>query len=101
MSTADQIPILVFYEIDANIGGKVGKEVGKELKKIGKKHQVICISHLPKVASFADHHFQVKKNIYYGRTVSTISSLSEQEKVLEISRMLGGGKAPQKPMQKT
>ncbi len=92
-SAADKIPILIFDEIDANIGGEVGKEVGKELKRIGKKHQVICISHLPHVASFADHHFQVKKSIIEGRTVTTISALSEQEKVLEISRMLGGGKA--------
>lgn len=93
LSAADKIPILIFDEIDANIGGEIGKEVGKELKRIGKKHQAICISHLPHVASFADHHFQVKKNIVDGRTVTTISTLSEQEKVLEISRMLGGGKA--------
>lgn len=93
LSAADKIPILIFDEIDANIGGEIGKEVGKELKRIGRKHQIICISHLPQVASFADHHLQVKKNIIEKRTITTISALSEQEKVLEISRMLGGGKA--------
>ena len=95
LSAADSIPILVFDEIDANIGGEVGKEVGKELKETGKKHQVICISHLPQVASFADHHFCVKKSIVEGRTLTTISALSKQDKVLEISRMLGGGKSAQ------
>ena len=93
LSNSDLIPILIFDEIDANIGGEVANEVGNELKKLGKEHQVICISHLAQVASFADSHFLVRKNVRDNRTFSEISVLSDTNKVKELSRMLGGGKA--------
>lgn len=93
LSNSDLIPILIFDEIDANIGGEVANEVGTELKKLGKEHQVICISHLAQVASFADYHFLVRKEVKNERTFTEISLLSDSNKVKELSRMLGGGKA--------
>ncbi len=93
LSNSDLIPILIFDEIDANIGGEVAKEVGKELKKLSKQHQVICISHLAQVALFADTHFQVSKKIRDNRTFTEITPLSDSNKIIELSRMLGGGKA--------
>lgn len=93
LSNSDQIPILIFDEIDANIGGEVANEVGKELRKLGREHQVICISHLAQVASFSDTHFLVRKEVKGERTFTQISTLSEKDKISEISRMLGGGKA--------
>lgn len=93
LSNSDLIPILIFDEIDANIGGEVANEVGRELRKLGKEHQVICISHLAQVASFADCHFLVKKEVKDNRTFTQISVLPDADKVAELSRMLGGGKA--------
>ncbi|HBM15058.1 MAG TPA: DNA repair protein RecN [Lentisphaeria bacterium] len=93
LSHSELIPILIFDEIDANIGGEVANEVGKELRKLGKEHQVICISHLAQVASFAETHLCVIKEVKGERTFTSIRALSPEEKITEISRMLGGGKA--------
>jgi len=93
ISDNDSTPIMVFDEIDVNIGGEVAFNVGTELYKIGKKHQVICISHLPQVASFADNHIYVKKESNANRTLTKVKTITHSERVFEISRMLGGGKA--------
>lgn len=88
------VPTLIFDEVDAGIGGRVAEIVGKLLKQLGKTRQVFCITHLAQVASMGDQHWQVSKGSEptAGVVVSTIRLLSEQERVEEIARMLGGTK---------
>lgn len=93
LSEADTLPILLFDEIDVNIGGETAGIVGNELKKLATKHQIICISHLPQVAVCADNHIAVGKKIETDRTFTFADRLNEQGRLHEIARMLGGGKA--------
>lgn len=86
----DSIPVLVFDEIDANVGGAMGTAIGTKLDKVGKHHQVLCITHLPQVAVFGSTHFSVAKEVVGGRTRTAISCLSQNERVEEVARMLGG-----------
>ena len=90
LSTHDRIPILVFDEIDANIGGEVGRAVGEKLRGVGRDHQVLCITHLPQSAVFGDAHFRVCKRVENGRTRTEITRLTGPQRVDEIARMLGG-----------
>ena len=90
LAKQDSIPILVFDEIDANIGGEIGKSVGQKLANISKNHQLLCITHLPQVAAFAYNHISVTKDVYDGRTYTKVNILNEDERALELSRMLGG-----------
>jgi DNA repair protein RecN (Recombination protein N) len=87
---------LVFDEIDAGIGGGVAEIVGKLLHQLSEKHQIICVTHLPQVASQADHHFQVIKISDKGNTSTSIRKLSKDERIDEIARMLGGVKITEK-----
>ena len=97
LTKADNIPILVFDEIDANIGGEVAIQVGMELQNLAKTHHVLCISHQPQVAAFANTHFNVTKTVGSDhRTHTQISKLDNKNRVNEIARMLGGGKAATK-----
>ena len=91
LATVDEIPILVFDEIDANIGGETACRVGEELALLGRYKQIISISHLAQVAVCADTHFRVAKHVSDGRTLSGIRKLDEAARVREIARMLGGG----------
>jgi len=93
LADADSVPILVFDEIDVNIGGKTAVTVGQELKKLSKTHQLFCISHLPQVAAAADQHYKVDKTVHDNRTLSNIELLDKRDRKEEITRMLGGGKA--------
>jgi DNA repair protein RecN (Recombination protein N) len=81
---------LVFDEVDAGIGGRVADVVGRKLKGIAARHQVLCVTHLPQVASLADHHFAVEKRVERGRTLTDVRALSAAERVEEVARMLGG-----------
>jgi DNA repair protein RecN (Recombination protein N) len=81
---------LVFDEVDAGIGGRVADVVGRKLKGIAARHQVLCVTHLPQVASLADHHFAVQKRVERGRTLTEVRLLSATERVEEVARMLGG-----------
>ncbi len=90
LATADSVPILIFDEIDSNIGGTTASVVGKELAKLAKTHQLLCISHLPQVASEADTHFVVEKSSKAGRTFTSICRIGGKDRVSEIARMLGG-----------
>jgi len=81
---------LVFDEVDAGIGGRVADVVGRKLKGIAGRHQVLCVTHLPQVASLADHHFAVEKRVERGRTLTEVRALSASERVEEVARMLGG-----------
>ena len=86
----DSIPLLVFDEIDSNIGGEVGRAVGEKLLRLSKSHQVICITHLPQVAAFGDAHYSVAKRVEGNRTLAGITLLDREARVGELARMLGG-----------
>ena len=86
----DRIPVLVFDEIDANVGGEMGNAIGQRLSTISASHQVICITHLPQVAAFGAHHYRVSKGVEEGRTRTTISAVAGDDRTEEVARMLGG-----------
>ncbi len=86
----DRIPLLVFDEIDANVGGEIANAVGDKLAQVGQTHQVIAITHLPQVAVCGHSHFAVSKRVQDGRTFTQISPLDGRERAEEIARMLGG-----------
>lgn len=90
LAAEDEIPLLVFDEIDANVGGETAHIVGEKMLQIARQHQVICITHLPAVAASASHHFVVSKRTVEGRTISEIQLLEKNERIQEIARMLGG-----------
>jgi len=90
LSGFDRIPVLIFDEIDTGIGGKIAFVVGKKLRNISKKHQVLCITHLPQVAVFGENNKIVKKEIMGEKTMVSVVDLAEDGKVDEIARMLGG-----------
>jgi DNA repair protein RecN (Recombination protein N) len=89
-STATATSTLIFDEVDSGIGGAVAEVVGRLLRRLGGRHQVLCVTHLPQVASQANQHFQVVKQSLEGRTLSSIQSLHDKARVEEIARMLGG-----------
>lgn len=86
----EHIPTLVFDEIDANIGGETATVVGEKLRSIGSQHQVLCITHFPQVAKFAEHHIRISKKEIDGRTVTLVESLDDAAHKHELVRMLGG-----------
>jgi DNA repair protein RecN (Recombination protein N) len=89
LAEQDNIPVLIFDEIDTGIGGTVANEVAKCLRSLSATHQVLCISHLHQIASLAEQHFQVYKEMENGRTVTRVKLLGREEQVGEIARMLG------------
>ncbi|SNS39524.1 DNA replication and repair protein RecN [Noviherbaspirillum humi] len=89
-STATATPTLIFDEVDTGIGGGVAEVVGRLLKRLGQDRQVLCVTHLPQVASQANQHFQVSKSSASGRTVSRIEALDPKARIEEVARMLGG-----------
>lgn len=91
-SSAASVPTLIFDEVDSGIGGRVAEIVGSLLKQLGKRHQVLCVTHLPQVAAQADHQWQVSKAVEAGVTLSHIQVLKGEQRVEEIARMLGGVK---------
>jgi len=88
----DPVPVMVFDEVDAGVGGKVAEKVGVKLGKVAVGKQVFCITHLPQIAGMADAHYRVQKTVRESRTHSTIEKLSYDERVEEIARMSGGEK---------
>ena len=91
-SQVAQVPTLIFDEVDAGIGGRVAEIVGKLLNELGKKHQVMCITHLPQVAACGDQQWQVAKSAAQGKVASKVIVLDPAQRVEEIARMLGGVK---------
>ncbi|RJF97855.1 DNA repair protein RecN [Noviherbaspirillum saxi] len=89
-SSATATPTLIFDEVDSGIGGGVAEVVGRLLKRLGQDRQVLCVTHLPQVASQANQHFQVSKRSSEGRTMSNIDALDAKTRIEEIARMLGG-----------
>jgi DNA repair protein RecN (Recombination protein N) len=90
LAAEDEIPVLIFDEVDANIGGETANAVGEKMKQIAAKRQVFCITHLPQVAAPADAHYVVTKQVKNGRTISEITLLDKKARVTELARMLGG-----------
>lgn len=90
LSSQDSIPILVFDEVDANVGGETAAVVGQKMNQIGKKRQVLCISHLAPVAAAGNSHYLVEKEVENGRTLTRVRLLEAKARIDEITRMLGG-----------
>jgi DNA repair protein RecN (Recombination protein N) len=91
LADQDATPLMVFDEIDANVGGEVAKAVGRKMATLGMRHQVVAITHFPQVAAIATHHFVVEKEVSGGRTRSRLHSVSGETRIQELVRMLGGG----------
>jgi len=90
LAAQDRIPLLVFDEIDANVGGEIATRVAGKMRELGTGHQVLCITHLPQVAAAASSQFMVMKSVREGRTETTLSPVEGEARVSEIARMLGG-----------
>lgn len=89
LARADEVPSLIFDEIDQGIGGRVGMVVGQKLWNLSRSHQVFCVTHLPQLAVFGDQHYQVQKLVKEGRTLTRVEKLDGEERLLELSQMLG------------
>ena len=96
LAGVDRVPVIIFDEIDTGVGGAVAAAIGKRLKALGRVHQVLCVTHLPQVASQADHHWCLEKQLVQNRTVTTVRQLSGTSREMEIARMLGGEKVTKK-----
>jgi len=89
LARADEVPSLIFDEIDQGIGGRVGMVVGNKLWNLSRSHQVFCVTHLPQLAAFGDEHYQVQKLIMEQRTLTRVEQLDGESRLLELSQMLG------------
>jgi DNA repair protein RecN (Recombination protein N) len=89
LARADQVPTLIFDEIDQGIGGRAGGTVGEKLWSLGRAHQVMVITHLPQLAAFGDQHFQVQKIVEHSRTLTRLTRLTGEPRTLELAQMLG------------
>jgi DNA repair protein RecN (Recombination protein N) len=96
LAGADRVPVMIFDEIDTGVGGAVAAAIGKRLKDLGRFHQVLCVTHLPQVASQANHHWCVEKSQVKNRTMTSVRLLSSLEREGEIARMLGGATVTKK-----
>jgi DNA repair protein RecN (Recombination protein N) len=91
----DKLPLLIFDEIDVGVSGRIAQKVGKALKSLSAYHQVISITHLPQIASLAEHHFSIEKVTQNERVISSIKKLPKSERITEIARLLSGEKITQ------
>lgn len=89
LASADQIPTLIFDEIDQGIGGRVGSIVGRKLWMLARKHQVLCITHLPQLAAYGEQHYRVQKQVADGRTRTVVEPVAGEERLLELAQMMG------------
>ena len=99
MADKDEIETLIFDEIDVGISGRTAQKVSEKMCLIGRKHQVICITHLAQIAAMADSHYLIEKTSGANSTISNIYPLSEEESVKELARMLGGVKITEAVLQ--
>ena len=99
LSEKGSVETIIFDEVDAGIGGSVAEAVGQKLKELSSFHQIICITHLPQIAKFGATHFVIEKEIQNGRTQTHIRPLSDDDRVCEIARMLGGATITQTTLQ--
>ncbi len=91
LAEQDATPLMVFDEIDANVGGEIARAVGEKMAHLGERHQVVAITHFPQVAAVAAHHFVVSKEVRDGRTCSQLEQVEGEARIGELIRMLGGG----------
>jgi len=96
LSRTGSVSSIIFDEVDNGIGGAVAEIVGRKLKEVSANHQVVCITHLPQIACFGNKHMYVSKKVVKGRTVTSLEELDSEQKIEEISRMLGGVNVTQK-----
>jgi DNA repair protein RecN (Recombination protein N) len=89
LAAAETIPTLIFDEIDQGIGGRVGGVVGEKLWQLGRRHEVLCVTHLPQLAAFGDQHFSVRKEVVDGRTSTQVRPLDDPARLEELALMLG------------
>ena len=89
LAKADQVPSLIFDEIDQGIGGRIGMVVGEKLWQLARQHQVFCVTHLPQLAAFGEQHLQVQKVLKEGRTLTRVELLEGEPRLLELAQMLG------------
>jgi DNA repair protein RecN (Recombination protein N) len=99
LAAHDQVGTLIFDEIDANVGGRLGDVLGQKLAALGQTHQVICVTHLPQVASYARHQWTIRKKRQGKRTVTTIQELGEPDRLEELASMLRGDSRGETTMQ--
>jgi len=92
LAKSDQVPSMIFDEVDVGIGGEMAEAVGKRMKALSANHQIICITHLQQIASQSDYHFKVYKEVSKNRTLTKIKLLSKDERIKEIARMMAGKK---------
>ena len=90
LAQTDRTSVLVFDEIDANVGGRLGSIIGSKLRDLAKHHQVVCITHLPQIASYADRHLTVRKTVEKNLTQTTVRTMDGDERIEELAEMIGG-----------
>jgi DNA repair protein RecN (Recombination protein N) len=90
LARRDQVATVIFDEVDAGIGGQAAEDIAKKIKQLSEHHQVLCITHLPQIASKADEHFRVYKSMHNNRTITEISLLEDDTRIYELARMLAG-----------
>ena len=90
LAEADKIPVLIFDEIDSGVSGRIAQSVGKALRRLSKTHQILCITHLPQIASMADHHFVVEKFTENDQSYTRIRKLMPNEQAYEVAKLMGG-----------
>jgi len=90
LADADAIPTLIFDEIDVGIGGKTAMAVGEKMSVLSRKHQVVAVTHLPQIASFADSHFSIEKKELGGKSITEVEELLEANRIREMARLLSG-----------
>ena len=90
LAQSDRISVLVFDEIDANVGGRLGSTIGQKLRQLASHHQVLCITHLPQIASYADRHFTVRKEVIDDETSTSVRTVTGPERIEELAEMIGG-----------
>jgi DNA repair protein RecN (Recombination protein N) len=90
LAQADRVSVLVFDEIDANVGGRMGSVIGEKLRDLAKIHQVLCITHLPQIAAFADRHLTIRKSVKGSETTTTVQTMEGEARVRELAEMITG-----------
>jgi len=101
LADQDATPLMVFDEIDANVGGEIARAVGEKMATLGERHQVVAITHFPQVAAVAHQHFLVEKRVEAGRSISSLIEVSGEKRIDELVRMLGGGGKQAREMAKS
>ncbi|HHY03627.1 MAG TPA: DNA repair protein RecN [Thermoanaerobacterales bacterium] len=98
LAKVDNIPCLIFDEIDAGIGGRTAQIVGEKLAKVARTHQVLCVTHSPQIASMGDYHFLIKKQTSKNKTTTTVNQVTGKNRIRELARMLSGAEITEKTL---